>query len=62
MTMAAMPWKETDVMKERVKLILEWEGLWDEYEGYVNVSELCRKYGITRETGCTTERSMVLRP
>jgi len=23
--MACMPWKETDVMKERVKFILEWE-------------------------------------
>jgi putative transposase len=51
MTMAAMPWKETDVMKERVKFILEWERLWNELEGYVNVSELCRRYGITRETG-----------
>jgi transposase InsO family protein len=49
--MAHMPWKETDVMKERVKFILEWERLWNEYEGEVNVSELCRKYGISRETG-----------
>lgn len=51
MTMASMPWKETDVMKERVKFILEWERLWNELEGYVNVSELCRRYGITRQTG-----------
>lgn len=49
--MAYMPWKETNVMKERVKFILEWERLWNEYEGWVNVSELCRKYGISRETG-----------
>jgi transposase InsO family protein len=49
--MAHMPWKETDVMKERVRFILEWEQLWNELEGLVNVSELCRKYGISRETG-----------
>jgi transposase InsO family protein len=36
-----------------VKFILEWEQLWNEFEGCVNVSELCRKYGISRETGYT---------
>jgi transposase InsO family protein len=46
-----MAWKETDVMKERVKFVLEWERRWNESEGQVNVSELCRMFGISRETG-----------
>jgi putative transposase len=47
----SMPWKETDAMKERVKLVLEWERRWDAGEGDVNVAELCREFGISRETG-----------
>jgi putative transposase len=47
-----MPWKATDAMKERVAFVLEWERRWNEAEGgYVNVAELCRAYGISRECG-----------
>lgn len=38
-------------MKERVKFVLEWERRWNEMEGQVNMSELCRVFGISRETG-----------
>jgi transposase InsO family protein len=33
--------------------VLEWERRWEKTEGYVNVSELCRAYGISRECGHT---------
>lgn len=46
-----MPWKETDVMKERVKFVLEWETRWDEGEGRLNFSALCREFGISRQVG-----------
>ena len=47
-----MPWKETDVMKERLKFVLDWEKRWNEAEGaQVNISELCRTFGISRPTG-----------
>jgi putative transposase len=46
-----MPWLESDSMKERTKFVLEWETRWKANEGRINVSELCRKYGISRETG-----------
>jgi putative transposase len=47
-----MPWRETDSMKERVRFALEWEERWNAARGgRVNVSELCRVYGISRETG-----------
>ena len=46
-----MPWKETDVMKERSKFVLEWERRWDAGEGRVNVAELCREFGVSRDTG-----------
>ncbi len=49
---AAMPWKATDAMKERVNFVLEWERRWDEARGGpVDVAELCRKYGVSRPTG-----------
>jgi transposase InsO family protein len=38
-------------MKERTKFVLEWEQLWKENEGRVNMTELCRKYGISRPQG-----------
>jgi hypothetical protein len=41
-----MPWSETNMMKERVKFVLEWERRWNEQEGQVNVSELCREFGV----------------
>ncbi len=46
-----MAWSKTDVMKERVKFVLEWEQRWNEQEGVVNVSELCREFGVSRECG-----------
>jgi transposase InsO family protein len=40
-----MPWKVTDVLKERVRFVTDWESQdW-------NFAELCRDYGITRNTG-----------
>lgn len=39
------------MMKERVKFVLEWERRWNEGEGTVNVSALCREYGVSRECG-----------
>jgi putative transposase len=46
-----MPWSETDAMKERTRFVLEWEKRWDENEGSVNMSELCREFGVSRECG-----------
>jgi transposase InsO family protein len=46
-----MPWQETDVTKERVKFVFEWERRWDEGEGRMNFSELCREFGISRQQG-----------
>lgn len=38
-------------MKERLKFVLEWERRWEANEGRVNVSELCRAFGVSRDTG-----------
>jgi putative transposase len=38
-------------MKERVKFLLEWEKRWDAGKGFVNVSELCREFGVSRDAG-----------
>lgn len=52
-----MPWKATDEMKERTKFVLEWERRWDEAEGgAVNMAELCRMFGVSRQTGYTWVR------
>lgn len=49
-----MPWKATDSMKERTKLVLEWERRWNAAEGGpVNMAELCRMFGVSRQTGYT---------
>jgi len=40
-----MPWKASSPMEERAKFVLEKE--WDE----LNMAELCRRYGISRQTG-----------
>lgn len=40
-------------MKERTKFVLEWERLFEKSRGMVNLSELCRAYGISRPTGYT---------
>jgi transposase InsO family protein len=47
-----MPWRKTDVSKERVKFVLEWERRWNAAEGAsVDFSELCRVFGISRTQG-----------
>jgi len=46
-----MPWQSTDPVKERTKFILEWEKRWNREQGQVNVAELCREFGITRQAG-----------
>ncbi|HUS67875.1 MAG TPA: DDE-type integrase/transposase/recombinase [Kofleriaceae bacterium] len=52
LTVIGMPWKATDAMKERTKFVLEWERRWNEAEGgHINMAELCRMHGITRQTG-----------
>ena len=49
-----MPWNATDTRKERTQFVLEWERRWDEAEGgAVNMAELCRMYGVSRQTGYT---------
>src|SRR5215467_1844098 len=40
-----MPWKESSVMEQRRKFIEEYES------DLVTMAELCRRYGISRETG-----------
>jgi transposase InsO family protein len=41
----AMAWRETRVMDERMRFIVEWE------RREVGFAELCRRYGISRKTG-----------
>lgn len=41
-------------MKERTKFVLEWERRWNEAEGGpVQMAELCRMFGVSRQTGYT---------
>jgi transposase InsO family protein len=40
-----MPWKESSVMKEKARFVLEYE------QDVYTMTELCAKYGIARETG-----------
>jgi len=40
-----MAWKETRVMDERMGFIVDWQ------RGEETVSELCRRYGVSRKTG-----------
>ena len=47
-----MPWKKADAMSERMKFIVEWERRWNAAEGgRVEVAELCRAHGVSRQTG-----------
>ena len=46
-----MPWKATDAMNERAKFVLAWERRREELAGEVNLSELCREFGVSRPTG-----------
>jgi putative transposase len=51
-TVDGMSWKATDAVKERTKFVLEWERRWNEAEGGpVNMAELCRMFGVSRQTG-----------
>lgn len=43
--MKAMPWKKRGVMEERLRFVDEWNS------GDCNMAELCRYYGVTRQTG-----------
>lgn len=43
-----MPWKESSVMEERLRFILEYEA------GEESMTELCQRYEISRETGYMT--------
>ena len=38
-------------MNERVKLVLEWGKAVDEGQGRLNVAELCREFGVSRQVG-----------
>ena len=40
-----MPWKASSVVEERTRFVLEYE------RGLSNMAELCRNYGVSRETG-----------
>lgn len=47
-----MPWKETDAMQERTRFVVEWERRWNAAKGgQVDVAELCRRFGVSRQTG-----------
>jgi putative transposase len=47
-----MPWGEADALSERTKFIFEWERRNAEMQGGpINMSELCRMFGISRQTG-----------
>jgi putative transposase len=47
-----MPWKASDAVKERTKFILKWEERNEaSVDGRVNISELCRMFGVSRQTG-----------
>ena len=47
-----MPWLATDTVKQRTKFVLQWEERFNAAEGgRVNVAELCRVFGISRQTG-----------
>jgi putative transposase len=47
-----MGWRKTDALSERAKFIFEWERRWKASKGKrVDVSELCRRFDISRQTG-----------
>src|SRR5262249_16706889 len=51
-----MPWRRTNAVNERTKFVLEWERRRDEGESRTNLSELCREFGISRETAYVWRR------
>jgi hypothetical protein len=46
-----MPWRKTNPVSERAKFVLERERQWRAGHGRVEVAELCRRYGVRRQTG-----------
>ena len=46
-----MPWRKTNPVSERAKFLLEWERRWQAGQGRVDVAELCRQSGVSRQTG-----------
>jgi transposase InsO family protein len=51
-SLRGMPWKVSDPVKERTKFVLKWEERFELAQGgRVNVSELCRMFGVSRQTG-----------
>src|SRR5688572_18718736 len=46
-----MPWKEMDALQQRMQFVLEWRREWEQQEGRVNLSRLCRAFGVHRPTG-----------
>jgi putative transposase len=47
-----MPWKVSDAVKERTRFVLKWEERYEaSTDGRVNISELCRMFGVSRQTG-----------
>ncbi len=44
-----MPWKETCVMDERIRLIIR-------FKNEESMSDLCREFGISRKTGYKISR------
>lgn len=46
-----MSWKEACVVTERARFVLEWKRRWEEAEGRIDVAELCRVFGVSRQTG-----------
>jgi putative transposase len=46
-----MPWEVSDAVKERTKFVLAWEERRDTFDGRVNLSALCRVFGVSRQTG-----------
>jgi putative transposase len=47
-----MPWKVSDAVKERTRFVLKWEERCElSTDGRVNISELCRMFGVSRQTG-----------
>jgi putative transposase len=47
-----MPWRKISVVNERIRFCLEWQKRWEAAEGKrVDVAELCRVFGISRQRG-----------
>lgn len=46
-----MTWKASNVVTERSRFAIEFERRWRAHQGRVNVAELCRIFGVSRQTG-----------